>query len=53
MIVASPPDFSPQMLTLLKLVRSLFNTLHSDGSPGQIAAGVALGAALGPEGSHD
>ena len=35
------------MLTLLKLVRSLFNTLHSDGSPGQIAAGVALGAALG------
>src|SRR4051812_50128341 len=35
------------MLTLLKLVRSLFKTLHSDGSPGQIAAGIALGAALG------
>ena len=35
------------MLTLLKLVRSLFKTLHSDGSPGQIAVGVALGAALG------
>ena len=35
------------MLTLLKLLRSLVNTLHSDGSPGQIAAGVALGAALG------
>ena len=35
------------MLTLLKLVRSLFKTLHSDGSPGQLAAGVALGAALG------
>ena len=35
------------MLTLLKLVRSLFNTLHSDGSPGQIAVGIALGAALG------
>jgi len=35
------------MLTLLKLVRSLVNTLHSDGSPAQIAAGVALGAALG------
>jgi len=35
------------MLTLLKLVRSLFSTLHSDGSPAQIAAGVALGAALG------
>lgn len=35
------------MLTLLKLVRSLIKTLHSDGSPGQIAAGIALGAALG------
>jgi len=35
------------MLTLLKLLRSLFKTLHSDGSPAQIAAGVALGAALG------
>lgn len=35
------------MLTLLKLVRSLFKTLHSDGSPGQVAFGVALGAALG------
>lgn len=35
------------MLTLLKLVRSLVTTLHSDGSPAQIAAGVALGAALG------
>lgn len=35
------------MLTFLKLLRSLVNTLHSDGSPTQIAAGVALGAALG------
>jgi len=35
------------MLTLLKLLRSLVKTLHSDGSPTQIAAGVALGAALG------
>ena len=35
------------MLTLLKLVRSLIKTLHSDGSPAQIAVGVALGAALG------
>src|SRR5437773_10268839 len=35
------------MLTLLKLLRSLFSTLHSDGSPAQLAAGVALGAALG------
>ncbi len=35
------------MLTLLKLFRSLVKTLHSDGSPAQIALGVALGAALG------
>jgi uncharacterized protein (TIGR03546 family) len=35
------------MLTLLKLIRSLFKTLHSDGSPAQIAFGIALGAALG------
>lgn len=35
------------MLTLLKLLQRLFRTLHSDGSPAQIAAGVALGAALG------
>src|SRR5687767_7715864 len=35
------------MLTLIKLLRSLFNTLHSDGSPSQLALGIALGAALG------
>ena len=35
------------MLTLLKLLRSLVKTLHSDGSPAQIAFGIALGAALG------
>jgi uncharacterized protein (TIGR03546 family) len=35
------------MLTVLKLLRSLVKTLHSDGSPGQIAFGMALGAALG------
>ena len=35
------------MLTFLKLLRSLVKTLHSDGTPGQLAAGVALGAALG------
>jgi uncharacterized protein (TIGR03546 family) len=35
------------MLTLFKLLRSLIKTLHSDGSPGQIALGIALGAALG------
>lgn len=35
------------MLALLKLLQSLVKTLHSDGTPAQIAAGVALGAALG------
>jgi uncharacterized protein (TIGR03546 family) len=35
------------MLTLLKLLQSLVKTLHSDGTPTQIAAGLALGAALG------
>jgi uncharacterized protein (TIGR03546 family) len=35
------------MLTLLRLLQSLVKTLHSDGTPTQIAAGVALGAALG------
>ena len=35
------------MLALLKFVQSLVKTLHSDGTPGQIAAGIALGAALG------
>ena len=35
------------MLTLLKLIQSLVRTLHSEGTPAQIAAGVTLGAALG------
>ena len=35
------------MLALLKLLQSLVKTLHSDGTPHQIAMGVALGAALG------
>lgn len=35
------------MLTLLKLLQAIFKTLHSDGTPGQVAAGIALGAALG------
>jgi uncharacterized protein (TIGR03546 family) len=35
------------MLTLLKLIQSIFNTLHSDGTPNQVAWGIALGAALG------
>src|SRR5918992_593490 len=38
---------STTMLTLLKMLQSLVKTLHSDGTPSQIAAGVALGAALG------
>jgi uncharacterized protein (TIGR03546 family) len=35
------------MLAILKLVQSIFKTLHSDGTPGQVAWGIALGAALG------
>lgn len=35
------------MVTLLKLLQSLIKTLHSDGTPGQVAAGMALGAVLG------
>jgi uncharacterized protein (TIGR03546 family) len=35
------------MLTFIKLLRSLVKTLHSDGSPSQIALGIALGSALG------
>ncbi|MGH7719003.1 MAG: TIGR03546 family protein [Gemmatimonadaceae bacterium] len=35
------------MLALLKLLQSLVRTLHSDGTPNQIAVGVALGACLG------
>src|SRR5687768_1961098 len=35
------------MLTLLKLVQSIIKTLHSQGTPGQVAAGVALGSAIG------
>lgn len=35
------------MLTLLKLLQSFVKTLHSEGTPGQIAAGMALGAAIG------
>lgn len=35
------------MLALLKLLQSIIKTLHSEGTPGQVAAGIALGAALG------
>jgi uncharacterized protein (TIGR03546 family) len=32
---------------LLKLIQSIFKALHSEGTPGQVAAGLALGAMLG------
>ncbi|MDH4130544.1 MAG: TIGR03546 family protein [Gemmatimonadota bacterium] len=35
------------MLVLLKMLQSLFKTLHSEGSPGQVAAGFVLGAGMG------
>jgi len=35
------------MLAILKLLQSLVRTLHSDGTPNQIAVGLALGACLG------
>ena len=35
------------MLAILKLIQSIIKTLHSEGTPGQVAAGMALGAALG------
>ena len=34
-------------MLILKFLQSLIKTLHSDGTPGQIAVGFALGAALG------
>lgn len=35
------------MLAILKLLQSIFQTLHSDGTPGQVAAGIAIGAGIG------
>lgn len=35
------------MFTLLKLIQSILKTLHSEGTPGQVAAGIALGSVLG------
>jgi uncharacterized protein (TIGR03546 family) len=35
------------MLGLLKLIQSIIKTLHSAGTPGQVAAGMALGSVLG------
>lgn len=34
-------------MLILKLLQSLVKTLHSDGTPGQVAAGIALGSILG------
>jgi hypothetical protein len=31
------------MFALLKLIQSLFAALHSEGTPGQLAAGIVLG----------
>lgn len=35
------------MLSLLKLLQSLFQTLHSEGTPHQVAVGLMLGAGIG------
>lgn len=35
------------LMLLLKLLQSLVKALHSEGTPGQVAAGIALGAILG------
>ena len=34
-------------MLVLKLIQSLFKALHSEGTPGQVGAGLALGAILG------
>jgi uncharacterized protein (TIGR03546 family) len=34
-------------MLLIKLIQQLIKALNSDGTPGQVAAGMALGAALG------
>jgi uncharacterized protein (TIGR03546 family) len=35
------------MLAILKIIQSIFKTLHSEGTPRQVAAGIALGACIG------
>jgi uncharacterized protein (TIGR03546 family) len=35
------------MLGLIKLIQSIIKTLHSAGTPGQVALGMSLGSALG------
>src|SRR5260370_2633358 len=44
----NPPSHQPTcLLVILKFLQSLIKTLHSEGTPTQIAAGIAIGAALG------
>ena len=35
------------MFAIVKLIQSLVGALHSEGTPGQLAAGIALGSILG------
>ena len=35
------------MLTVIKLIQSLFKALNSEGTPSQVAAGIALGSIFG------
>lgn len=35
------------MFTILKLIQSLLGALHSEGTPGQLALGIALGSIMG------
>ncbi|HET9384646.1 MAG TPA: TIGR03546 family protein [Gemmatimonadales bacterium] len=35
------------MFALVKLIQSLVGALHSEGTPGQLAAGIALGSIIG------
>src|SRR4030081_199527 len=35
------------MFALIKLIQSLFGALHSEGTPGKLAAGIVLGSFLG------
>src|SRR5207247_7399282 len=35
------------MFSLIKLIQSLVGALHSEGTPGQLAAGIVLGSFLG------
>ena len=35
------------MFALIKLIQSLLGALHSEGTPGQLAAGIALGSIIG------